>query len=219
MGLSTTSRTVQDVMTEVKRTFGDEAAVQVTDDDILRWVNSAQREILVQNRILKAIGSTDITAGVAQYDLSGLNVVSIQSIHYLNRKLEFKTFQEAEEYIVSADPDSTSTGDPVLWYEWAGQISLYPVPSSDAVAGLKVFYIKEPDALTTSTDRLSVPDAYYENIVQYCMAKAYELDEDNENSNFKLGQFNERLNLLAEQDNQPSQNTYPRITIYEEDMW
>lgn len=219
MGLYTTSKTVQDVLTEVKRTFGDESAVQITDDDILRWINAAQREILINNRILKATGTTDVTGGVSEYDFSTLKVVSIQSIQFKGRKLEYKSFQEAEEYVTSEDPLNTLEGDPILWYEWGGMIHLYPVPADDEVGALKVYYIKEPDKITSVSATLAVPDSYYENIIQFVMAKAYELDEDNENSNYKLGQFNERLGTLSEQDSMPNQSTYPRITILDEDAW
>lgn len=219
MGLNTATKTVNDVLTDIKRTFGDEASVQVTDDDILRWVNSAQREILISNRILKAVGTSSITAGVAEYTLDGLNVVAIQSIHFNGKKLDYKSFAEAEEFVNSSDPGNTLTGDPILWYEWGGTINLYPVPDADYPSALKVYYIKEPTPLTQATDSLDVPDSYYENVLQYVLSKAYELDEDDTNSQFKLGQFTTRLNTLAEQENEPNQDTYPRITIREEDAW
>ena len=49
---------IQDVANRVKRTFGDESGVQVTDDDIIRWVNDAQLEISRQNEdLLEAVGT------------------------------------------------------------------------------------------------------------------------------------------------------------------
>lgn len=217
MGLHTSTRTVSDVITEIKRTFGDESAVQVTDGDIIRWINSAQREILVTNPVLKAVGTTDIVAGVSEYPLTDLNIISIQAIHYLGRKVEFKTFQEAEEYITESDPTRTFQGDPFIWYEWGGMINLYPVPQQDYPEALRIYYVPEP-AVAVDGGNLALPDAYYENIVQYVLARAYELDEDNENSQFKLSQFENRLNSLSEQSSSPSENTYPRITILEEDL-
>lgn len=218
MGLNTTTKVVNDVITDVKRTFGDEASVQVSDIDIIRWTNAAQREILISNKILRSTGTTDITAGVSEYTLAGLSVVSIQSIHFAGRKVEWKSFQEAEEYVQSVDPLKTSTGDPALWYEWGGTINLYPVPSKDVVAGLTVYYIKEPTPLTLTSDVLSVPDSYFESILQFVLSKAYELDEDSENSQFKLSQFGARLDTLSEQENNTSSMTYPRITVLEEDL-
>lgn len=218
VGFNTTTKTVQNVLIDIRRTFGDEASVQISDDDMLRWINTAQREILISNKILKAISTADVTAGVSEYSLSTLNIVSIQSIHYLGTKLEWRSFQDAEEYIMSTDPLKQATADPYMWYEWGGIVNLYPVPQSDQPAGLKIYYIKEPDVVTASS-MLVVPDAYYENVLQFCLSKAYELDEDPENSQYKLGQFTERLNILSEQENTPEMDTYPRITVLSDDAW
>src|SRR5215471_12265797 len=160
MGLNTTTKTVQDVVSDTRRTFGDEASVQISDDDILRWINTAQREILISNRILKAIGTTDVVGGQSEYNLSDLSIVTIQSIHWNGRKLEWRSFQDAEEYIMSTDPQKTYISDPILWYEWGGIINLYPVPQSNLTAGLKIYYIKEPPTAVIDGP-LIVPDAYY----------------------------------------------------------
>src|SRR4030095_196650 len=217
MGLNTTTKRVQDIVTDTRRTFGDEASVQISDDDILRWINTAQREILISNRILKSIGTTDVVANQSEYSLSNLNVVTIQSIHYGGRKLEWRSFQDAEEYIMTSDPLKMLSSDPLMWYEWGGVINLYPVPQTSVTGGLKIYYIKEPTPAVID-GALIVPDAYYENVLQFVLSKAYELDEDSENSQFKLGQFTDRLATLSEQENTPEIDTYPRITILAEDM-
>ena len=217
MGLNTTTKTVQNVVSDIRRTFGDEASVQLTDDDILRWVNTAQREILISNRILKSIGTTDVVSGQTEYSLDPLKIVTIQSIHFKGQKLEWKSFQEAEEYIMSMDPQKTAVADPSIWYEWGGVINLYPVPQDNVTGGLKVYYIAEP-SVAVIDGPLVVPDAYYETVLQFVLAKAYELDEDAETSQFKLGQFADRLATLSEQENTPEIDTYPRITILAEDM-
>lgn len=219
MSLNTATKLVSDVLTDVKRTFGDESGVQVTDTDITRWVNSAQREILVTNRVLKAVGTTDIIGGQGDYNLAQLNIVSIEAIFYNGAPLAFRSFNEAQEYIKSNDPTLAISGDPTMWYEWAGVISLYPVPNSNAPGALKVYYIPEPTPVVNTTDPLQVPDAYYESVVQFCLSKAYELDEDSQNSQFKLSQFANRLSALSEQESNPSQYSYPRITILDEDAW
>ena len=218
MGLNTTTKLVSDVATDIRRTFGDESSVQVTDDDILRWVNSAQREILIANKILRAVGTTDITAGQSEYTLDALKIVSIQSIHYLGRKLDYRSFNEAEEYVQRYDPLKEITGDPIMWFEWGGVINLYPVPSSTKVGGLTVYYIGEPDLLVGMASLLSVPDSYYENILQFVLSKAYELDEDASNSAAKLNQFNQSLLSSADDVNYTNNDFYPRISVRDEDM-
>lgn len=218
-GLYYTSKTVSDVKKDVERTFGDEADIQISESDIIRWINSAQREILINNRIIKSTGTTDITGGVSEYTLSGLDIISIQSIHYKGRKLVYRSFNEAEEHIQKCDPLKTASGDPSLWFEWGGVVNLYPVPNESISNGLVIYYVKEPHKVSSTSDQLSVPDSYYENVLQFVMSKAYELDEDMENHNIKITEFRERIGILAEQDADNSQDFYPRITIREEDAW
>ena len=217
MGFNVTTKQVQDVVTDLRRTFGDESAIQVTDSDIVRWVSEAQREILISNKILKSVASTDVVASQSEYSLDGLDIVTIQSIHFKGHKLQWRSFQEAEEYIMSNDPQKTLTQNPEMWYEWGGIVNLYPVPQYDEIAALKIYYIKEPPDVVIDGPLL-VPDRYYHSILQFCLAQAYELDEDPENSSFKLDQFAERLNILSNEQNTPEVDTYSRITVLEFDL-
>src|SRR6478609_3167002 len=119
------TKTVSDVLSDVKRTFGDEASVQVTDADVIRWVNQAQVEIVSKNQILTSVATTASVANQYVYDLSALNIQSISSIHYNGVKLDYMSFQEAEEYILRNDPLHNITGVPQFWYQWADEISFY----------------------------------------------------------------------------------------------
>lgn len=217
-GLYFTSKTAGDIKKDVERTFGDEADIQISESDIFRWINTAQREILIHNRVIKSIARTFIMSGVSEYDLAGLEIIAIQSIHFKGRKIRYLSFNDAEEHIQKCDPELTQTGDPNIWYEWAGLINLYPVPTEDIDEGLAIYYVKEPNKISSTDDKLALPDSYYENILQFVMSKAYELDEDMENHNIKIKEFNARIGILAEQDSDNSQDFYPRITIREEDM-
>lgn len=213
-------KTIADVAIDVKRTFGDEAGIQINDTDIIRWVGEAEREILITNPILKAVATTYVTAGVSEYDITDIEMFSIQSIRFNGVKLEYRSFQEAEEYIMSEDPKGEASGDPQMWYEWGGTIILYPSPSSDSPDALKIYYVREPPAFNDVTNTLHVPNKYYPNIVQYVLAKAYEMDEDQSSSQLKMNQFNARLGTLSEAENSNNgMDTYPRITIREEDAW
>jgi hypothetical protein len=68
---------VQDVANRVRRTFGDDGGVQVTDDDILRWVNDAQLQISTDNEeLLETVATADIIQGQADYSIpSDMNVL------------------------------------------------------------------------------------------------------------------------------------------------
>src|SRR3546814_8754991 len=61
---------VSDVKTRVKRQFGDESAIQVTDSDILIWINDGQREVAMNNDgILQETISLDMVGNQDTYPL------------------------------------------------------------------------------------------------------------------------------------------------------
>lgn len=203
-----------DVAANVKRSFGDEAGVQITDDDILRWVNSAVREINGKNKVLKIKASATLNQGAYDYSTSGLNIFQVQTLHIEGRPLPSRSFQEAEEYILKRDPNGSTTGRPQLWYSWGENIYFWPMPEKNY--DMSLYFIGEPTPLASITETIPLPDQYFNRIVEYVMAQAYELDEDNENSGFKLQQMAAGLDA-AHGDDRSQNATYSMITVLQED--
>lgn len=123
---------VKEIADYVKRAFGDESAVQISDLDILRWVNAAQRELATRNNVLRGVATTHITAGVHEYDLSGIPISKIHSLYVCGQPIDHRSFQHAEEYIISQDPERTAVGMPRIWWKWGNVIGFWPTPDFDA---------------------------------------------------------------------------------------
>ena len=68
---------VSDVMLRVRRTFGDEAAVQVTDDDLIRCVNYAQVEIIKLKMDKKVDTNEFIPVRLIVFGMTGIILVSV----------------------------------------------------------------------------------------------------------------------------------------------
>ena len=217
MTIGPTTKTVQNVIDHVKRQFGDESGVQVTDADIIRWINTGQVEILNKNPILKARAATSTVSGQYEYTLP-TDILRIQSIMYNGSPIRYMSFQEAQEYVVNNDPLRTKSGSPTVWFEWAGALNLFPTPDVSSDDALVIYYVKVPTAVTTGTDLLSVPDTYYNAMLHYVMEQAYEQDDDWTASGNKSSQFESSVLTLANEENYSNMNTYPTITILPEDM-
>lgn len=217
MGYYPSTYTGTDVATDIKRIFGDEAGVQITDSDIIRWIDVGQLEILKNTQILKATSTSDLIAGQVKYSLASLKILKIQSIHVNGLPISFISFQEAEQYIAPNDPINDAKGTPQVWTEWAGNIHLYPAPPTTVSGGLSIFYLPAPAKLAQLSDSLSIPDTYYNDLLNFVLSKAYELDEDPQNSQFKLGQFTQSLDGMANNENVPQVAYYPVITVLPED--
>lgn len=212
------SKTVDDVITAVKRQFGDESSVQINDTDIIRWTNDAQTEIAIKNPEVNAgMALIDVTAGVTAYPLLTAvhDMLVIHSIHFRGQILPNMTFLEAQENIIKSQ-DTRTSDTPIFWYEYAGVVNLWPIPSNTYSQGLTIFYSKAPTLITTDSAPLSVADSYFKAIVDFCLTQAHELDENFSAAQVKAQQFETSLQVQANRGH--SQDAYyPTIQLLPED--
>ena len=117
MTYSSPTKTVGDVYSQVKRVFGDESGVQLTNDDIARWINEAQVDISKQNQILQTTATLPVTGGTATYSLTSISprIDTLASLLLDGRRVGNIPISQAEESISLADPEGTETGAPQFW--------------------------------------------------------------------------------------------------------
>lgn len=212
---------VQDVANRVRRTFGDDAGVQVTDEDILRWINDAQLQISVDNEeLLETTGTADIIAGQADY-ASPPNLNTLRSLMYNNFRLRGLSFNEFNEYIDGFKAPVSQGGygnaKPEVFMVYGGTITLFPTPDQSITAGLRIYYSRHPDSVGNFADGLGVPDRYHNSVVEYCMKMAYEMDENFDAAAYKKGEFASQVQKLKGQEKWTNQEYYPKITVLPED--
>jgi hypothetical protein len=218
MPLETFTHKGTDVSIRVKSQFGDTSGAQVSDDAILRWINDAQREIVNSNFLLRDTKYADIQIGVHDYSFPNDKVLLIEALYVDGKPIEGVTIQQAREFMLSRDPDFTRQEDmPVIWYERAGVITIYPKPNRNITAGLKIEYLKVPTDLTAMTDSLGVPDRYFNELTNYVIAQAMEMDENFSAATYKYSQFREGLNRLSYKDNMNQTDLYFQIVPDPED--
>lgn len=208
---------VSEIATRVKRTFGDEAGVQIADADIIRWVNDAMREIAIAADLMQTLASTALISSQNSYALPP-DILTLRSVRYNGIKLTPLSPSEFEEYI-----DSTAsiypTGRPTHFSVYATSIQLYPAPDNNAVTGgsLQIFYTRRPLETTTTNDTPELPVQYHNRIVEYCLQQAYELDENWGAAQAKAQQFEKGVNELRNEQTWSARDFYPSITTLPED--
>jgi len=213
MPLGVATKTVQNVVDYVTRQFGDESGAQITQADIIRWINAAQLDLAYKTEYSQGVATTSSVVGQTQYQMPGTNILKIKAVLYDSVPLDFRSFTDVQENILSKiQPPNTATGTPTLWYEWDDSIYLFPIPES--VETIQLYYIATPATVSSTTDTLSIPDNYYQALLQWIMSQAYELDDDMQSAAYKSKQLGESL---AGADPTYSQKYYPTITILSED--
>lgn len=217
MAFQTITKHGTDIATAVKRQFGDESGVQITDADIIRWINQGQLDIATRQKLLKVKAVSNVVKNQGDYPIP-VDVLFVSQMLVNKIPVDYRNFDEATEYLLTSDPNRIATGQPSMWYEWAGQYSFWPVPDFDLVGGITLYYIARPTDLIALTDSLALPDTNYNTLLQYCMAQAHELDEDWTAANVKSQQYEANILQNGQDNNSLNQNTYARITVLPEDM-
>lgn len=203
MPIESYTRSVNDVFTHVTRQFGDEAGIQLGIADVIRWVNAGQREIVSTNTTInEAVAKTDVVSGQSEYPILSDSAFSkLQNIHtifYKGAPLVAVSFEDAVDTIINgSENDQKST--PQIWYIKAGILHLYPAPNEDVTQGLSIYFTQAPAVLTGSGDILGIPDNYYNALVEYVMAQAYEMDENFQAAGVKAQQFDKSVNRQSNQ--------------------
>src|SRR6187455_362795 len=191
-----------DILTRVKRQFGDDVGAQITDEDIVRWCNDACLEIAMANATNQGyfLGTTPVTSGVKEYELPA-DLLTLRSIRLENSKLVGTTYEQITEV---DDYSDTTSGKPTHYYVYGGRVNLYPIPSQDYSA-LTIMYVKTPDILSVEMVDIEpdVPVQYHPRIVEYCIAQAAELDDNLAHYQQKMGQFQQNILALKQNNEQP----------------
>lgn len=210
------TKTVGDVYQQVKRIFGDESGVQLTNEDIVRWINEAQVDIAQQNQVLQATATMNLVPDQPTYSLAGITppIDSIASILLDGRRVGYIPVSQAEESISLSDPADVEIGSPQFWYEWGGQVTFWPKPGKNYVMTIR--YTAEPTDVTISTtDTLSVPDECFSDVCNYVLMRAYEMDENAEMMAAKQAEYSASVAERGETERQAATMTYETSITYE----
>lgn len=208
---------VQEIFDRVSRQFGDEAGSQVKITDVTRWINDAMREIVHKNKLLQVKATTDTMVGVPAYALP-TDISKLHSIKYKGITLRPMSIAEADQQIGALDVSVANgypTGTPTRYWIWAQQVNLYPAPDTAVDEGLVAYYSRTPVAVVNVGDVPELPDEYHNRIVDYCLAQAFEIDENFSVAQSKMANFEQKV-AAANDISEEQQETYPYITDVED---
>ena len=201
---------VNEIIVRVTRVFGDDAKVQITDDDIIRWINDAQRDIAANNNLFRVTANTIVPSGEYTFVLPP-NLFTLHNIKADGITLRMLSQQEADSYIVNNDDSSQAAqGTPTHFWQWGNTIHLYPLPSRDCT--VTVYYTRAPQEVNAITDTPEVPLIYHNRLVEYCMTQAYELDDNMYGYQVKKAEFENNTQKTKDNQEWTDREFYPMIT-------
>lgn len=213
-----------DIIIRVQRIFGDEAGVQLTSDDVIRFINDGIREIVYKNEsLLQKTATANSVANQQDYSVP-TDVLIVRGITWKDtgetsyHHLKGLTLNEFNEYIDGWDGSDYGTAIPLVYMIYEDQITVFPTPAVSTTAAMKIYYNRKPATVTVASDTPDIPDIYHETLVKYCLSQAYEMDEDSEAFVAKKKDFQEDLNFMRGRSEWSPEEFYPTITVRGEDM-
>lgn len=214
-----------DVITRVRRSFGDDAAVQVQDADVIRWINDGQVEIVRHNEgALQKTAFIDLVTDQQAYTLP-TDLLLLRSLRFKSlatdlsyTKIEYKNMQQFDESIDGWDGFQYNHDDPVFFTMFENKALLWPIPDKSLSSGIKILYNQKPTDVVLTSDALSLPLIYHNTIVKYCMWQASNLDDDHDPAVMYKNDFTEDVNRLITRESSDSNSLYPTITVREFDQ-
>lgn len=209
-GLHPTTRTFSELRRAVMRSFGDEAGVQLESQDIIDFANQGQVEIVVENAILKTISNAESVPGQSEYTFPDMPIARIESITYGGRLLPNIPFQDAQAKLLEIDAEQRQEGSPLWWYSYGNRFWLWPRPvQADTI---QVYHVSMPEKLTGSeSQELSVPDKWFNALIDYVIQRAFEMDNDWEAAQVKANQFKAALQSQSEEESQSQWASFPVV--------
>ena len=220
-----TGMNVQAIVTRVQRQFGDESGVQLTEADIIRWINDATREAVMQHENLsQQSDSLDTTAGLDTYTLPATSF-TLQSVSYKAPgtnsfyPLNFMAPKAFDEYFAGWDGTDMLSDVPSVYTRGptSNTLRVFPAPSESGTDNLKVIFSAYGVDVDDLSDALALPEYYHQYVLEYCLMKAYEMDEDWEAADRKAQYVQSTLDFNNNRESWFGRDTYPTIVATSED--
>lgn len=226
----TFSYTGDQLAAQVEQKFGDSGNVQITRAMQLGWINNGIRAITQQNPFIEGIAQTSLLSGISAYDLKALfttqKMSSIVQVVVNGKSIDLLSFAEYQAVIVNQETftngiaTSVPTGRPVVGAIFADQLNIWPTPNITLANGVQVFYRAYPADLVAITDKITVPDRFYNALFDYVMAQALELDENFQASQIKLAHFQSGVQREYEREHSSPTDFYSGMVMdpYDDDL-
>lgn len=214
-GVSTSSKTVSDIQTDIRRQFNEYTSVFLDDtSDLLDWINYATYDIVSKTHCMEDSVSIIFTSGGTEYSWpSGASkYITIKSIIYDNPdSSKLTSLLHADLQMLG---NISNSGEPKYWYDWNDNIGIYPTPDA-ARSGhtAYTYFVPRPDEYTDTASDIMTPAIYDNAIVNYCIYKALMKDRRYQEAERYLAEYNNTLQQyridLVDKQKEPREITNP----------
>jgi hypothetical protein len=200
---------VSNIAARVRRQFGDEAGILLTEGAFVDWVNDAMKEIVLQNDLLRWRSTATSTIGQANYAVPD-DLLRFHSLTHDGEALREISLQEAQRTVPNIDDTANYTrGVPQSFWQYGDEFFIWPAPA--LAKSLVIYYNRKPTPVVNLASTPELNARYDNRLVEYCLAQAAELDNDDDRAALKMNQFQGGLDRT--QDEEVDSGMYPHMNV------
>jgi hypothetical protein len=204
------SRTLQDVISRVRVITGDKTSSQFTDTDIAQWASDGQLDIVNETEHPQVDLTLNTVAGTYSIPVAG-GYLTMREVIYSGQSL----LRVTREWLAKSNPYwrvSANQPQAPSQYYWLDEnnVNLYPTPDVSGVP-VVLHYTAYPPALVNGTDVLVIPDEQLSTLLQFCLQKAKEWEEDWMAATYFRKGYADRVAGDAHDQWVPGSDSYPMI--------
>lgn len=202
----------------VRTKFGDTSGAELTDTDLLSWINDGLTEIARRTQQPQATATGATVAGTSSYSIATLaaDMLRLRSVMLDGTVLSGLSIEEADALLGDREQAGQGRGTPRYFWVFADQINLWPIPS--AAGSLKLSYVKRPATVTVDGDSPGIPVHMHVDLVDYVVAQVLESTGDADRADRRMGRFEASAAMAAADAEWPVRGTYPHVTTSPDDV-
>jgi hypothetical protein len=192
---------VASALTTIKRQFGDEYDVIITDIDIYAWIHDAELDIIRNT----SANNFTINVATSAFPTSVPDSVNIRRLSVNGKALQFISKEELD-LLHLAD---TQTGTPSYWYKSNKQVFVYPADTA-STQQIQVTYNKVPSTMTglPTANSFTVPEVYHEDVIKYCLARAHNKNHDAAAEKQQMDLYDRGIGTRRDESHSPDAPVY-----------
>lgn len=176
------------IETAARRKYNSLSSSFFATAEIYDLIYQAELEISAITKMLegRTVISGGSVAGTQSYAFP-TGVLELKRVEYDGKELLKIDFRQ-DDAATAGDSNTTSQGIPEFYYEWDNTLYLRPIPSASSEQ-IRLYYYKEPVAVTSASQTLEVPATWHMAIVDFVVAEMAAKDKQFDQATFYMDRW------------------------------
>ncbi|MBW1983369.1 MAG: hypothetical protein JRI53_01510 [Deltaproteobacteria bacterium] len=159
-----------------------------TDVEMLQWLNDGLVDLVGRSHCLEDTEDINLVANQVEYSITSTYLV-VKAVRYVDSndiERGLKTGKPAEVGWIE------NVQVPVHWYDWAGEIGVYPTLSSVTSEKVTLYLVTRPTAIASGV-AVPTPAIYDKALTLYIVAQAWAKDRQMSKYGQAIGRYHAEL--------------------------